>query len=135
MSLYAFNVITTHNGVTLTSTGLLETGYTLDNDERKYLSEASLGGRIMPRVICTDYTGSGSVTLSSVSYSTDGGTRWVTGQTMSVAVSGTGQLENAEAELVCMIPKDVTDIRWDGTVETLAGGDYVTVVLSLVAMI
>lgn len=131
MSIFAYDVITTHNGVVCTSTGLIETGYALADGERKALSAASLGGRIMPRVLCRNYTGSGSVTLSSLDYSLDGGTRWITGQTFSMAVSGTGEKATSAAEVVCLIPKDVTHVRWSATVETLAAADYVDVVLQL----
>jgi hypothetical protein len=134
MSIYAFDVITTHD-VAAVSTGYIETGRALTDAERLILARASLGGRIMPRVICTYYTGSGSVTLSALSYSTDGGTRWQTGQTFSIAVSGTGSLASAAAEVTCMLPRDMTHIRWDATVETLAAGDYVTVILQLVCTI
>jgi hypothetical protein len=135
MSLFAYGEIFTHYAVTITSTGLAETGYALKTGEKELLSQCSLGGRIMPRIKITNYTGSGSLTLLGLSYSVDGGTRYTTGQAMSVAVSGTGLLGGPATEVVCMIPKDVTHIRWDAGTETLGTDDYVTATLSLVCAI
>jgi hypothetical protein len=135
MSLRGFDVITTHSGAAATSTGLITTGYTLSEQQQLALARASLGGRIIPRVLCTSVAGSGSLTISSLSISMDGGTRWRAAQTMNIAVSGTGMKGAATDEVVCLIPKDTTNIRWDTSVETLAAGDYVTVSLALVCQL
>jgi hypothetical protein len=135
MSIYAYDIITTLNGVSCTSTGLITTGYTIPDAERQKLSAASLGGRIMPRILCTAVAGSGSVTLLSLDYSLDNGTRWVTGQTFSVAVSGTGEKATAASEIVCLIPMSITNVRWSTGTETLGASDSLTLVLQLISEI
>ena len=131
MSIFAYDIITTLDA-TCTATGTITAGYAISDADRNRLSAASLGGRIMPRILCTAVAGSGSVTLSSLDYSLDGGTRWATGQTFTVAVSGTGEKATSSTEVVCLIPKSITHIRWSTTTETLGASDSLRLVLQLI---
>lgn len=135
MSLKDFGTVITHSGVAAVSTGVIETGYTLTERDRLLLAKCSLGGRIIPRVLCSAVAGSGSCTITSLSYSTDGGTRYRAAQTMNIAVSGTGMKGASTDEVVCLIPFDATNIRWDLGTETLGAEDSVTVTLGLVCQL
>ncbi len=117
MSIFAYDIITTLDA-TCTATGTITAGYAISDADRNRLSAASLGGRIMPRILCTAVAGSGSVTLSSLDYSLDGGTRWATGQTFTVAVSGKDALAHRPAlqrapcvQLACAELVDVKRVR------------------------